>query len=57
MGATNREVQSSAREPEQSANEKVKLVTGPPKVPPDGKWGWIIVIAYAMANVRTSMNC
>lgn len=52
MGATNREVQSSAREPEKSANEKLKNVTGPPKVPPDGKWGWIIVIAYAMANVR-----
>lgn len=23
-----------------------------PKVPPDGKWGWVIVIAYGLANVR-----
>lgn len=28
------------------------ISTSPSKVPPDGKWGWVIVVAYGLANVR-----
>lgn len=37
----------------QDTNGQVKRPSSSaPKVPPDGKWGWIIVFAYGLANVR-----
>lgn len=42
----------SATGPEKKAKPLPIISTSPSKVPPDGKWGWVIVVAYGLANVR-----
>lgn len=35
-----------------SQKQQKKSITDVDMIPPDGKYGWVIVISYAIANVR-----
>lgn len=37
-------------------NHIVNMVPAPNLVPPDGKYGWVIVLSYAIANVSTILK-
>jgi hypothetical protein len=40
-------------------NEVLKIETTtikPKKIPPDGGWGWVIMVAYGLSNVSMKMN-